>query len=285
MNDISVKYKLYRSYCFNASREITKIYSTSFYSATGLFPPHIKQAIYNIYGFVRMADEIVDSFHENNKEQLLLAFEQDYYRAYQEGISSNPILHSFQLTVKQYDIPDEYIQAFLTSMKSDLKKKEYKTEEEIKAYIYGSADVVGLMCLKIFCDGDASLFESLKQPAMSLGSAFQKVNFLRDLREDYALLGRLYFPNLSVSELNEETKNLIVQDIEKDFLNAYEGIKKLPKETRQAVLTAYNYYLDLLRTIKKTPSAKLLSKRVRVPDFKKLLILLSSAIKNSLNVL
>lgn len=283
MNKSSSKCELYTSCCFNISKEITKRYSTSFYSATSLFPSRIRKAIYSVYGFVRVADEIVDSFHDSHQEEMLIDFEKDYYKAYREGISTNPILHSFQITVKEYEIPDAYIRAFLKSMKTDLNKKEYETEEEIKDYIYGSADVVGLMCLKIFCMGDGPLFEALKNKAMRLGSAFQKVNFLRDLNEDYTLLGRLYFPGVEIDAFSEDSKYRLVADVEKDFKEALDGIRMLPKSSRLAVFTAYRYYLELLRIIKKTPARKLLSKRVRVSGFKKMIILFSSMIKNKFN--
>lgn len=283
MSNSSERYQLYRSCSFKISKAITQEYSTSFYAATDMLPEDIRDAIHSLYGFVRIADEIVDSFHEHDQEKLLREFEQDYDEAYRVGISTNPILHSFQWTVKQYDIPDEYIRSFLTSMRYDLEKKSYETKEEISSYIYGSADVVGLMCLKIFCRRDGALFERLKQPAMRLGSAFQKVNFLRDLREDYVLLGRLYFPGIALESLDEEAKDRIIREIEEDFYEAHKGIRQLPKESRLPVYVAYRYYRQLLHIIQRTPAPSLISKRVRVGDTKKMLILLTSVIKSKLN--
>lgn len=279
--DNASNYVKYRSCSFEMSRALTKRYSTSFYSASNLFPEDIRPAIHSIYGFVRIADEIVDSFHEHRQAELLDLFERSYCLAYEYGISPNPILHSFQLTVKQYGIPDEYIQAFLSSMRADLKKKEYQTAE----YIYGSADVVGLMCLKVFCKGDDRLFAELKGPAMRLGSAFQKVNFLRDLKEDCFVLGRTYFPNLSAETFDESMKGELVREIENDFDEAYRGIEKLPKGARLAVHTAYKYYRELLAKIKRTSADKLLHTRIRVPDYQKAMLLLSAVVKNKMNIL
>ena len=278
-------YVKYRSCSFDISRALTKRYSTSFYSASNLFSEDIRPAIHSIYGFVRIADEIVDSFHEHKQAELLDLFERSYYLAYEYGISPNPILHSFQLTVKQYGIPDEYIQAFLSSMRADLEKKEYLTAEETAKYIYGSADVVGLMCLKVFCKGDEHLFAELEGPAMRLGSAFQKVNFLRDLKEDCFVLGRNYFPHLSAETFDETMKGELVREIEADFDEAYRGIQKLPKGARLAVHTAYKYYRELLAKIKRTSADKLLKTRIRVPDYQKAMLLLSALVKNKMHIL
>ncbi|WP_025843236.1 phytoene/squalene synthase family protein [Porphyromonas gingivicanis] len=275
-------YQKYHSCSFEMSRALTKMYSTSFYSASSLFSKNIRSAIYSIYGFVRIADEIVDSFHEHNQKELLDAFEQSYRLAYEQGVSTNPVLHSFQLTVRKYGISEEYIEAFLSSMRADLEKKEYKTVEETAKYIYGSADVVGLMCLKVFCQGDEKLFKELEYPAMKLGSAFQKVNFLRDLQDDCLVLGRIYFPNLSIDRINEATKIELVREIEQDFEEAYSGIKKLPVGVRLAVYTAYKYYRGLLNKIKRTPAERLVKTRVRVPNYQKGLLLLSLIIKNQI---
>lgn len=190
--------KKYNELAFELSKETTKQYSTSFYSASRFFHPKIRQAIHSVYGFVRLADEIVDSFHLHDKKSLLDKFEEDYLQAYKSGISTNPILHSFQITVREYNIPNTYIDNFLSSMRADLDKKVYDTKADIEDYIYGSADVVGRICLRIFCQNDEELFKKLNDPAMSLGTAFQKVNFLRDLREDVLSLGRTYFPNFSI---------------------------------------------------------------------------------------
>lgn len=274
-NDIYI----YQRLCFDISKQFTKAYSTSFFSATRFFNRDIRYAIHSIYGFVRLADEIVDSFHGFPQQKLLQRFQEDYYIARDQGISTNPILQSFLHTVEKYGIPDEYIHSFLKSMHVDLKKKEYKTLIETKQYIYGSADVVGLMCLKVFSENNDSLFESLHIPAMRLGSAFQKVNFLRDLRKDVFILGRNYFPNLAIKNFDENIKNEIIKDIEEDFKIAYSGIIKLPSNSRLAVMVAYRYYLKLLKKIKKTPSHKIISKRVRVSNLKKFVLLSDITLK------
>lgn len=254
---------------FECSQNVTKSYSTSFASAVKMLAPSIRQDIYNIYGFVRFADEIVDSFHDYNKENLFDLFEQDFYRALENKISLNPILNSFQHTVRKYDIPLELIDAFLKSMKLDLVKTEYKTTEEYQEYIYGSADVVGLMCLKVFVKGDEEKYEELKNGAMKLGSAFQKVNFLRDLKADFEGLSRTYFPNTNLNQLDEISKQHIISEIEADFAAGYEGILGLPLEAKFGVYTAYVYYKKLLSKLKKTPSAEIKNARIRVPDYEK----------------
>ncbi len=275
----------YDELSFQLSEQITRKYSTSFHSATMLFGFETRKAIQSIYGFVRLADEIVDTFHGKNKEYLLQKFESDYYDSYKQGISLNPLLHSFQLTVKKYAIDDAYIQDFLSSMKTDLQKKEYKSQSEINDYIYGSADVVGLMCLKVFCNGDLQLFQSLTVPAMRLGSAFQKVNFLRDLREDIRELGRSYFPEVDLNtEPDENTKSILVKDIEKDFETAFTGIRKLPSDSRLAVMVAYRYYSQLLKKIKHTPASELMNRRIRVSDSKKIGLLIISVIRHKLKL-
>jgi len=254
---------------FECSRNVTKSYSTSFASAVKMLAPSIRQDIYNIYGFVRFADEIVDSFHDYDKEDLFNLFEQDFYRALQNKISLNPILNAFQHTVRKYEIPLDLIDAFLKSMKLDLIKTEYKTTEEYQEYIYGSADVVGLMCLKVFVKGDEAKYEELKNGAMKLGSAFQKVNFLRDLKADFEGLSRTYFPNTNLNQLDEISKQQIIAEIEADFKEGYEGILALPLEAKFGVYTAYVYYKKLLSKLKKTPSAEIKNTRIRVPDYEK----------------
>uniref|UniRef100_UPI0030ECF7DA phytoene/squalene synthase family protein n=1 Tax=uncultured Flavobacterium sp. TaxID=165435 RepID=UPI0030ECF7DA len=219
------------------SVKVTKAYSTSFSSAVKMLAPCIRQDIYNIYGFVRFADEIVDSFHEYDKEFLFAKFEQDLADALQHKISLNPILNSFQHTVNMHNIPQEMIDAFMKSMKLDLTKSEYTTTEEYNEYIYGSADVVGLMCLKVFVKGNDEKYNELKDSAMRLGSAFQKVNFLRDLKADFEDLSRTYFPNTDLNHLDEKSKQEIIDDIESDFEAAYEGIKNLPLEAKFGVYT------------------------------------------------
>ena len=284
MTENSNSIKQYHAVGFELSKHLTKAYSTSFYSATQLFGKETRKAIHSIYGFVRIADEIVDTFQGFDKKSLLQKFEADYYTAYSQGVSSNPILHSFQLTVKKYDIPQEYIVEFLSSMRADLEKKVYLSKSEMNDYIYGSADVVGLMCLKVFCGKNQNLFQSLFVPAMRLGSAFQKVNFLRDLKEDVKVLGRNYFPDISIDNFDEKSKELLIKDIQNDFDEAYAGIKKLPEDSRLAVMVAYKYYLALLNKIKKTPANELMNKRVRVSDFKKMLLLSTAFVKHTLNI-
>ncbi|GGH02715.1 phytoene synthase [Polaribacter pacificus] len=251
-----------------------------------MLSPKIRKDIYNVYGFVRLADEIVDSFHDYDKETLLRLFEEDYYRAKKDGISLNPILNAFQQTVKAYDIPDELIQSFLKSMKFDLHKNNYATKEEYDAYIYGSADVVGLICLKIFVGGDQSKYDELKDAAMHLGSAFQKVNFLRDLKDDVELLNRSYFPMVDFKSLSDASKNSIIQDIENDFEIAFKnGILKLPIEAKFGVYIAYRYYKKLLKKLKNTPSSKILETRIRVSNPMKINLLARSYVKYKLNII
>jgi len=254
---------------YECSRNVTKTYSTSFSSAVKMLAPSIRQDIYNIYGFVRFADEIVDSFHDYDKETLFTLFESDLENALRHKISLNPILNSFQHTVNRYDIPKELIDAFMKSMKLDLHKSDYKTTEEYQEYIYGSADVVGLMCLKVFVNGNDTKFEELKESAMRLGSAFQKVNFLRDLKADYEELNRTYFPNTDLNQLDETSKQIIIAEIEADFEAGYEGIRNLPIEAKFGVYTAYVYYKKLLSKLKKTPSLAIKNTRIRVSDYQK----------------
>lgn len=254
---------------FECSKNVTKSYSTSFSSAVKMLAPSIRQDIYNVYGFVRFADEIVDTFHDYNKETLFDLFEKDLEAALLNKISLNPILNSFQHTVHKYQIPNSLINAFMKSMKMDLIKTEYKTFEEYNEYIYGSADVVGLMCLKVFVNGDDVKYNGLEHSAMRLGSAFQKVNFLRDLKADFEDLSRTYFPNTDLTKLDEVSKNQIIKEIEADFEAGYQGIVNLPLEAKFGVYTAYIYYKKLLSKLKKTPSAEIKNTRIRVPDYQK----------------
>ena len=254
---------------FACSKNVTQTYSTSFSSAVKMLGSSIQQDIYNIYGFVRFADEIVDSFHDYNKVNLFELFEIDLINALKNKISLNPILNSFQHTVNKYKIPQELIDAFMKSMKLDLTKKEYKTKEEYNEYIYGSADVVGLMCLKVFVKGNNQQYEDLKSSAMRLGSAFQKVNFLRDLKADFEGLDRTYFPDTDLNQLDEISKQKIINEINDDFLAGYAGIVKLPLEAKLGVYTAYSYYKKLLYRLSKTPSAEIKNTRIRVPDYQK----------------
>ena len=269
----------------NCSKIVTQSYSTSFSLATKMLDSSIRNHIYNIYGFVRFADEIVDTFHDFPKEELLNRFEKDLYFSLEKKISLNPILNSFQLTVNKYNIDRKLISAFLKSMRWDLNKNIYKTDKEYKEYIYESADVVGLMCLKVFVKGDDNLYFKLKPAAMSLGSAFQKVNFLRDLKKDYQELDRTYFPNVDFNHFDEETKTNIIKEIENDFNLALKGIFDLPIESRFGVYTAYKYYNKLLKKLKNIPSKKIQNARIRVPNYQKMGVFARSYLKYRLNLL
>ena len=270
--------ELYDSTSFKCSKVITKSYSTSFSLAVNLLAPSIREAIHSIYGFVRLADEIVDSFHRFDKEGLLDQFEIDYYTAHEAGISLNPIINSFQRTVKQYNIDEELVAAFLQSMRWDLEKQDYTSVEDYEKYIYGSADVVGLMCLKVFVGGDREKYDALKEPAMRLGSAFQKVNFLRDLKADIEVLNRSYFPGINLKALDKNSKQLIVRA-------SYEGIKKLPLESRLGVYTAYIYYRQLLNKLKRTPSEKIMDTRIRISNPLKISLLAKSFLIYKFNLM
>ncbi len=265
--------QLYNDVSFRISRIVTRSYSTSFSIAVSFLNSETRNAIYSIYGFVRFADEIVDTFHDFDKTRLLAEFEDNYYKAFKEGLSLNPVLHSFQTTVKKYDIPDELIQAFLKSMKADLIKNGSYSKSEIDEYIYGSAEAVGLMCLCVFVKGNQNLYNELKYPAMKLGSAFQKVNFLRDLKNDIYDLSRSYFPEIDINTFNKEVKDKIIKDIEADFTASLPGIKKLPQNAKLPVLIAYYYYLSLLSKIRNTPAEKLIRTRISVHSFSKFFLL------------
>ena len=267
------------------SKLVTNAYSTSFSMATKMLSDIIRQDIYNIYGFVRFADEIVDSFHDYDKEKLFKNFEHNLEAALEDKISLNPILNSFQETYHKYGIDKHLVDSFMNSMRLDLHKTDYLTEQEYRDYIYGSADVVGLMCLKVFVKGDNDRYEDLKESAMSLGSAFQKVNFLRDLKADFEDLSRTYFPNTDLNELDEASKKAIIDDIEEDFVKGLEGIKRLPLEARFGVFMAYRYYNKLLDKLKKTPALKIKSTRIRVPNYKKIELLTRSYVKYQLNLI
>ena len=270
----------------DCSKLVTEKYSTSFSMAVHTLSPKIRTDIYNIYGFVRFADEIVDTFHDYDKELLMTHFERDYYMAKEQGISLNPIFNSFQQTVNRYKIPDEMVQAFLKSMKADLFKTEYSTKEEYDEYIYGSADVVGLMCLKVFVNGNDVMFDALKDAAMRLGSAFQKVNFLRDLKDDYEVLNRSYFPNIDLGKLDTASKQLIIDEIEADFDFAFKnGILKLPIEAKFGVYMAYRYYRRLLKKLNKVPSEEIMDTRIRISDPMKLNLLARSYVKYKLKMI
>lgn len=253
--------------------------------ATKMLSNAIRQDIYNIYGFVRLADEIVDSFHDYNKQELFIQFEVDLASALENKISLNPVLNAFQKTYHEYGIDQELVDAFMNSMRLDLHKTTYKTTEEYNNYIYGSADVVGLMCLKVFVKGDNQKYNALKDAAMALGSAFQKVNFLRDLKADFDDLNRTYFPNTDLENLNESAKQAIIDDIESDFSKGLGGIKLLPMEAKFGVFMAYRYYSQLLKKLKKTPALEIKNTRIRVPNYKKIELLTRSYVKYQLNLL
>ncbi|MBT8278017.1 MAG: phytoene/squalene synthase family protein [Bacteroidia bacterium] len=267
------------------SEIVTKSYSTSFSMATKMLSKSIRKDIYNIYGFVRFADEIVDTFHDYDKEKLFTRFEKDLELALKERISLNPILNSFQETFHNYNLEKAHVDAFMNSMRMDLHKSKYLTDEEYKKYIYGSADVVGLMCLKVFVKGDEDKFNGLKDSAMSLGSAFQKVNFLRDLKADHEDLNRTYFPNTDLNNLDESAKQAIIDEIENDFALGLSGIQKLPMEAKFGVFMAYRYYRQLLKKLKRTPALDLKNARIRVPNYKKVELLTRSYVKFQLNLL
>lgn len=281
-----MKKQLFDEVSYASSKLVTKSYSTSFSLATRMLAPSIRGAIYNIYGFVRFADEIVDSFHEFDKATLLLAFENDYYSAKKSGISLNPIVNSFIHTVNKYNIPNSMVEAFLKSMKADLHKTEYQTEDEYKDYIYGSADVVGLMCLKVFVNGNQQKYDELKDAAQRLGSAFQKVNFLRDLKDDFEELNRSYFPNVNFGDFDQQSKEEIIKDIEADFEYAFKnGILKLPVEAKFGVYMAYRYYNRLLKKLKAVHHTEIMETRVRISNSMKLNLLARSYVKYKLNLI
>ena len=267
------------------TKTVTYAYSTSFSLAAKMLANSIRQDIYNIYGFVRFADEIVDSFHEYDQEILFNRFEADLEFALQDKISLNPILNAFQETYHRYNFDKELVESFMKSMRLDLHKSDYLTEADYKMYIYGSADVVGLMCLKVFVKGDIQKYDHLKESAMRLGSAFQKVNFLRDLKADHEVLKRSYFPNTNFNQLDEASKKHIIADIESDFAAGLKGIRQLPIEAKFGVFMAYRYYYQLLEKLKNTPAPDIKLARIRVPNYKKLAILTRSYVKYQLNLM
>jgi 15-cis-phytoene synthase len=275
--------ELYDNTAFRISRIITRAYSTSFSLGILFIKKQVRKDIYAIYGFVRLADEIVDTFHSFDKATLLERFKSDTYKAIDEKISLNPVLHSFQKTVNAYAIDRELIDQFLHSMEMDLYKQEY-TPEKYNEYILGSAEVVGLMCLKVFAKGDKALYEELKPHAMSLGSAYQKINFLRDLKEDYKNLGRTYFPGLDIENFNESSKKQLILDIQNDFSLGYQGIRKLPRNARFGVYLSFKYYYGLFNKIKRIPPKEILNQRVRISDERKVYMLFRSAVIYKLNI-
>ncbi|MFC6101629.1 phytoene/squalene synthase family protein [Olivibacter domesticus] len=270
--------RLYEELSYAVSEATTKKYSTSFSFGILALHPSIRPSIYAIYGYVRLADEIVDSFHDYNKSELLTRFKNQTTEALDEGISLNPILQSFQETVNKYSIDRNLIYQFLHSMEMDLKPVEYNSDL-YQEYILGSAEVVGLMCLQIFVEGNKAMYELLKPYAMKLGSVFQKVNFLRDLKEDYHLLGRTYFPNIQMGVFNNEIKMQIEQGIEIEFKEALKGIRKLPNSSKFGVYLAYRYYLSLFQKIKKMPAEKIMHQRIRIDNRQKLSLAMSSYVQ------
>ena len=275
--------KLFHDVSQQCSKAVTEKYSTSFSSAIRLLHPDLRTPIYNIYGFVRFADEIVDTFHQYRKEELLTEFRKDTYAAIERGISLNPILHSFQITVREYNISHDLIEAFFNSMEMDLSKTTYNSNG-YKEYIYGSAEVVGLMCLYVFCEGDRNMYNDLKPSAQALGAAFQKVNFLRDVKADYEQLNRAYFPEVDFKNFTPTMKRQIEEDISQDFENAYEGILNLPHKARFGVSVAYKYYLSLFKKIKRTTPASIMEQRIRIPNYGKAYIVAKAGLRSQLNL-
>ena len=266
------------------SRVTTERYSTSFSSAIKLLHRHLRAPIFNIYGFVRFADEIVDTFHDKDKKTLLLRFKKETYEAIERKISVNPILNSFQITVNEFNINHHLIEAFFNSMEWDLEKKNYD-KQAYNTYIYGSAEVVGLMCLYVFCEGKKNLYKKLEPHARSLGAAFQKVNFLRDVKTDFNHLNRSYFPGCDFCNFTEGEKKEIEADIQRDFDNAYHGIVQLPFKARFGVYVAYRYYLSLFKKIKKTEPQKIMKARIRIPNYHKAVIVVKSGLRNQFNLI
>lgn len=277
--------EIFNSFCGQSSKMVTQKYSTSFYRASSLFQPEIRQHIYNIYGFVRLADEIVDTFHDYDKVKLMDEFENNYKSAQENCISLNPILHSFCLTQKDKKIPQHLVDAFLHSMKMDLGDIKNLNDEKYNEYIYGSAEVVGLMCLKVFVDGDIAEYEKLKPYAQSLGAAFQKINFLRDISADFIDLNRVYFPNVDFNNFSVDDKSAIERDIANDFAHAKIGIKMLPISCKLAVYMAYKYYFNLFKKIRKTKPELLLTKRIRVSNARKIYLMGEMILNKNLNLL
>ena len=276
--------QLFHELSRQCSKATTVKYSTSFSSAIKLLHADLRTPIFNIYGFVRFADEIVDTFHQFDKAILLKEFKNETYTAIERGISLNPILHSFQMTVNEFTISHDLIEAFFKSMEMDLQAASYN-KEGYKEYIYGSAEVVGLMCLFVFCEGDKPMYQKLKPFAQSLGAAFQKVNFLRDVKADYQQLSRTYFPGVDFKNFTAPMKKQIEDDIAADFANAYEGILKLPVKARFGVYVAFKYYLSLFKKIKKANAESIMEQRIRIPNYGKAFIVAKAGLRVQLNIL
>jgi phytoene/squalene synthetase len=276
---------LYHNVCHECSELVTRRYSTSFSSAIRLLHRDLRKPIFDVYGFVRFADEIVDTFHEQDKAKLLDRFCKDTWEALELRFSLNPILHSFQHAVHTYNIGYDLIEAFMHSMRLDLSKSMYEDESELDEYIYGSAEVVGLMCLCVFCEGDTKLYESLKHAARKLGAAFQKINFLRDIQADHQDLQRTYFPGFDYSNFTEEAKQQIESNVAADFKESLPGIRALPVKARYGVYTAYRYYYTLFEKIKRTKPKIILQSRVRVPNYEKIYIMAKAQMRYKLNMI
>jgi phytoene synthase len=276
--------EIFDAVAFESSKIVATRYSTSFSSGIRLLHQKLRNPVYAIYGFVRYADEIVDTLHEHNRGELLARFRLDTETALREGISMNPILQSFQITCARYNISYDLIDTFLKSMEMDLNEVKYD-RSSFDQYILGSAEVVGLMCLRVFTDGDDTNYEKLKPYAMSLGAGFQKINFLRDLKADVEGLGRMYFPDLNFQRLTDEDKKRIELEIESDFTHAYHGIKMLPKEARLGVFVAFVYYKRLFLKIRALPSHRIMEERIRIPNNQKLALVMKCYIKSNLNML
>lgn len=277
-------FELYNSTCATTSELITKRYSTSFSLGIKMFDKEFREPIYGIYGFVRFADEIVDTFHDFDKKELLSDFRKDTFKAIAQGISLNPVLQSFQSVVNKFQIDHQLITDFLDSMEMDLYKSTYESEALYNKYIYGSAEVVGLMCLQVFTNNDKKYFEELAPYARSLGAAFQKVNFLRDMNSDMEERGRVYFPGIDLSKFDERTKQTIARDIQIDFDNSLEGIRKLPKGARRGVYLAYIYYVNLFKKIKNSSIETILAERIRVSDKRKAYLYMNTMVRNTFNL-
>ncbi len=276
--------ELFHTTSENCSHIVTKNYSTSFCSAINILHKDLRKPIFNIYGFVRFADEIVDTFHAHDKALLLQQFKQQTFDAIERGISLNPILNSFQLAVNQYNIDHKLIQAFFYSMEMDLNKTNYDVDG-YKEYIYGSAEVVGLMCLYVFCEGNKEQYQKLERAARSLGAAFQKVNFLRDIKADYNGLARVYFPGCDFNNFTTCDKEEIEKDIENDFKMAYAGILELPLKAKFGVYVAYKYYLSLFKKIRRMQPARVMESRIRIPNYRKAMIIFRAGVKNQLGLI
>ena len=274
--------ELYHKISVDASKNVTQLYSTSFSMGIKLLDKNIHDAIFSIYGFVRLADEIVDTFHDYPKSEMLQEFKEETYKALDRKISVNPILHAFQMVVNKYSIDRDLIDKFLLSMEQDLNDIQYSSAG-YKEYIVGSAEVVGLMCLKVFVNGDDDLYFKLEESARKLGAAFQKINFLRDVKADYQELGRTYFPGVDLEKFTPDEKLKIEEDIQDDFECGLEGIIKLPSSSRLGVYVAYRYYFSLFKKIKKVSSDRLMKERIRVPNSKKILITFESMFQNQFN--